>query len=184
MFWRVRLPQYLPSPSLSSACLTVSPYPRAQNKNKTFYLSLFSHQTNWPQIFFLIDKVPLNQWMSRVGCLATQIWIPNSAGLIPNNSGPHAHLMRCFFLLETRTDVSHHGISFWQVTLRLIKVTSHHPDRLAGPAVSSTCSWQDLSQLGPKDLSPWSLPGALLQNISSGKIPGCLTLPSFTSGSS
>ena len=141
MFWRVRFPR----PSLSSACLMVSPYARAQNKNKTFYLSLFGHQTNGLQIFFLIDKVPLNQWMSRVGCSATRIRIPTRAGLIPNNSGPHAHLIRCFFLLETCTDASHHGISFRQATLKLIKVTSHHPDRLAGSAVSSTCSWQDLS---------------------------------------
>ena len=105
-------PRYLPSTHCHQPASRSRPTlePRIKTKLSTFPFSAIKPMDL--RFFNLIDKVPLNQWMSRVGCSATRIRIPSSTGLIPNNSGPHAHLMRCFFLLETRTDTSHHGISF------------------------------------------------------------------------
>lgn len=129
MFRRVKFPQTLPCPS-PPACPTVSSDPTAQRKNNRL--------SNFP--FLAIKPVDTRFFLDGKGNFKST----RDLTLISWDVSFYWKHVVCY----------HHCISFWQVTLKLLKITSHHPERLALVAVSSKLSQQDLRNLAPMTSAP------------------------------
>ena len=136
MFRRVKFPQSLPCPS-PPACPTVFSDPRAQRRNNRL--------SNFP--FLAIKPVDTRFFLDGRGNFKST----RDLRLISWDVSFYWKHVVCY----------HHCISFRQVTLKLLKITSRHPERLALPAVSSKLSQQDLRNLAPTTSAPGPHPEPL-----------------------